>query len=342
MEDPRSKSYAEAGVDLGAADAAVDHYKSLVKTTRIPGVLSDVGGFGGLFSLKDAGVSLQDPVLVSGTDGVGTKLKLAFELDRHDTIGIDCVAMCVNDIAVTGARPLFFLDYLATGKLDPSQAADIVGGIARACAEVGCALIGGETAEMPGFFAPKEYDVAGFCVGIVDRDKMLGAQRVNAGDALIGIASTGFHSNGYSLVRRIITNAALDLNATHGLTTTLGEALLRPTRLYVRAVEHCPHVVAAAHITGGGFHENIPRCLPPNLGATVWKDRWQVPDVVQLVLDQGRISAEEAYHVFNMGIGMVFVVPPDHVHATLTSLQDAGYEAAEMGVVSQSPGITIQ
>lgn len=338
----RSKRYAEAGVNLSAADEAVEQYKALVKATRTPGVLSDVGGFGGLFSLKDAGVSLEDPVLVSGTDGVGTKLKVAFELDRHDTIGVDCVAMCVNDIAVTGARPLFFLDYLATGALSASQAGEIVSGIARACAECGCALIGGETAEMPGFFAPKEYDVAGFSVGVVDRQHVLGAHRVVVGDAVVGLMSTGFHSNGYSLVRKIVADAGLSLTQNHGLSQTLGEALLEPTRLYTRAVEAAQGISSAAHITGGGFHENIPRCLPDHLGAEVWTETWDVPDVMQLILETGKVNAVEAYHVFNMGLGMTLITPQASLQGILTALKGAGYQAAEVGVVTDTPGITIR
>ena len=342
MEDSKSKQYSAAGVNLDAADESVARYKELVRETRIPGVLSDVGGFGGLFALRDAGLELRDPVMVSGTDVVETKLKITFEMDQHDTIGIDCVAMCVNDVIVTGARPLFFLDYLATGKLNPDQAAQIVHGVATACIESGCALIGGETAEMPGFYSTGEYDVAGFCVGIVERDALLKPENVQNGDVLIGLNSTGFHSNGYSLVRKVVADRGLDLTQSYGLETTLGDALLAPTRLYTRAMQAVPHVKVASHITGGGFHENIPRVMPAELGVRLDASSWEVPSVIRFILEAGKIDTAEAYHVFNMGIGFVMVVAPEHSVDTVKRLSDAGFKAQEIGHVTSVPGVHIQ
>lgn len=341
MEDSRSKQYSAAGVNLDAADESVTRYKKLVGQTRIPGVLSDVGGFGGLFALRDAGLELRDPVMVSGTDGVGTKLKIAFEMDRHDTIGIDCVAMCVNDVIVTGARPLFFLDYLATGKLNPDQAAQIVEGIANGCIESGCALIGGETAEMPGFYSSGEYDVAGFCVGIVERDALLKPENVREGDLLIGLNSSGFHSNGYSLIRKIIADHSLILTESYGLDTTLGDALLAPTRLYAQAMQAVPNTKVASHITGGGFHENIPRVIPPELGVRIDSATWECPAVIRLIVETGGVELSEAYHVFNMGIGFVLVVSPEHGEDSIRRLSEAGFAAQEIGVVTSTPGVHI-
>lgn len=344
-EESKSDRYREAGVDLDAAEETVRRYKDIVGSTRVPGVMGEVGGFGGLFSLREAGLAgLKDPVLVSGTDGVGTKLKLAFMLDRHETIGIDCVAMCVNDIITSGAKPLFFLDYLATGKLEPKQAEEIVAGIAAGCAESECALIGGETAEMPGFYSDGEYDVAGFCVGIVDRGEMLLPENVESGDQLVGIASSGFHSNGYSLIRKVLRDEGLDLNAKHGLGRTLGEALLEPTRLYPRALNALggPGLRAAAHITGGGFHENLPRVLPEGLGARIDAGSWPMPPVIELILEAGGIERSEAYHVFNMGIGMVAILSPDDTDAALGELAAADYDAWVIGEVTDSDSIEIE
>lgn len=344
-DSSRSDHYRESGVDLEAADEAVESYKELVSATHTPGVVGEFGGFGGLFSLKDAGLdSLKDPILVSGTDGVGTKLKLAFAMGKHDTVGIDCVAMCVNDIATVGARPLFFLDYLATGKLDPEQASQVVAGIARACSESGCALIGGETAEMPGFYPDGEYDIAGFCVGIVERRAMLGPDRVRAADRLIGIGSSGFHSNGFSLIRKVLREKDLDLDATHGLDRPLGAALLEPTRLYPAALSALDKASlrAAAHITGGGLHENLPRVLPEGFGARIDATAWRVPPVVEFILGAGGIEAGEAYHVFNMGIGMVAIVAPESAEDALARLSTAGYDAWDIGVVTESNSIEIE
>lgn len=341
----RAQSYQNAGVSLHAAEDAVERYKRVVKKTFIPGVLGGLGGFGGMFSLKDAGLLLDDPILVSGTDGVGTKLRLAFELDTHDTIGIDCVAMCVNDVITTGAKPLFFLDYLATGKLLPAQAEAIVTGIASGCLESGCALIGGETAEMPGFFAEGEYDVAGFCVGVVDRSEVLGPQRVKSGDVLIGLPSSGFHSNGYSLVRKIISDAALPLGETFpdGGKEPLGTALLKPTRLYPAALQSLPKgsLHAAAHITGGGFFENLPRVLPDGFGALISK-AWDVPPVMRHIMRSGNISAAEGFHVFNMGIGMILVVDANAQGDALKALEAAGFGPRSIGVVTQTGQIEIE
>ena len=330
-----TQRYREAGVDLDAAEQVVEEYKGLVADTRIPGVLSDVGGFGGLFSLKDAGFGgMEDPVLVSGTDGVDTKLKLAFEMDKHDTIGIDCVAMCVNDIATAGAKPLFFLDYLATGKLQPHQAAAVVAGIARACKASGCALIGGETAEMPGFYPAGEYDVAGFTVGIAERNALLRPDRVKGDEVLIGVASSGFHSNGFSLVRKVLKDEGLALDATPEVLggATLGEALLEPTALYVDAALSLAKngATAICHVTGGGFPENLPRVLP-NVGARLYTDRWPVPPVINFVCDAGKIPTADRYRVFNMGLGLVSAIARDRADHALAALHALGHQAWLVG-----------
>lgn len=340
-----STTYRDSGVDLEAGYEAVRRYKSAVARTRIPGVVSDVGGFGGLFALRDAGISLNDPVLVSATDGVGTKLRLAFDLGIHRTIGVDCVAMCVNDVITTGAAPLFFLDYLATGKLDPREAAEVVEGIADACAESGCALIGGETAEMPGFYPPGEYDLAGFCVGVVERSEILDRERVREGDAIVGIASTGFHSNGYSLVRKIVADRGLALSAALPSGRTLGESLLTPTRLYPKAFAAMRAALiplkSAANITGGGFYENVPRALPDGLGADIDPNEWPVPEVVQHIADAGNVRARERYSVFNMGIGMTLMVDPAQVGGLLDTLEGAGYAAWDIGRVTAGGDVRV-
>ncbi len=342
-DEKRGTSYADAGVSLEAGAEAVARYRDAVESTSIPGVLGGIGGFGGLFALRDAGLTLDDPVLVSATDGVGTKLRLAFDLGIHRTIGQDCVAMCVNDIVVTGARPLFFLDYLATGRLDPDQAAEIVVGIAAACRESGCALIGGETAEMPGFYADGEYDVAGFCVGIAERSALLDRARVQAGDVVVGLRSSGFHSNGYSLVRRIVADAGLDLAAPFE-SSTLGAALLEPTRLYPAAFSALTTTgirpKSAAHITGGGFYENLPRALPDGLGATI-EAGWSVPRIITHIADLGEVEARERWSVFNMGIGMCLILAPDDAQRALSALAGAGFEALTIGSVDGTAGIRI-
>lgn len=342
--------YQAAGVDLDAGQEAVQRYKSLARATFIPGVLNNLGGFGALFGLRDAGVDLgpdADPILVSGTDGVGTKLKIATAMNRHDTIGIDCVAMCVNDVLTTGARPLFFLDYLATGKLEPDQAEAIVRGIADGCTEAGCALIGGETAEMPGFYPPGEYDIAGFCVGVVDRKDVLDPAQIKAGDRVVGIASSGIHSNGYSLVRKIIADAGLDLQATYanlGDSRTLGEVLLEPTRIYAAAtaaLKDSGQLVGLAHITGGGFHENLPRILPAGLGVGLRPESWTIPGIFSFLKEAGGIPEEEMYHVFNMGLGLIALLR-DETSEAIDALADAGYEAWEIGEVIEGEGIRLK
>jgi phosphoribosylformylglycinamidine cyclo-ligase len=300
-------AYKDAGVDIEAGYAVVDGIKAHVARTTRPEVIGGLGGFGGLFAL---GAKYRDPVLVSGTDGVGTKLLVAGMVGVHSTIGIDLVAMCANDIATSGAEPLFFLDYFATGALSPEVTVEVVAGIAEGCVQAGCALVGGETAEMPGMYAPGHYDLAGFCVGVVERDEMIDGSRVRAGDALVGVPSSGLHSNGFSLVRKICEG--LDLNETHGLDAPLGEVLLRPTRIYVDA---CKLLIAEfdvrslVHITGGGFHENIPRGLPAGLGVVLNSGGWPVPPIFEFLRTHGGLSAADIENTFNGGLGMVAVVP---------------------------------
>jgi phosphoribosylformylglycinamidine cyclo-ligase len=302
-------AYRDAGVDIDAGEAVVDGIRAAVDSTRRPGVLGGIGGFGGLFALDGR---WKDPVLVSGTDGVGTKLLVAQRLGRHRSIGVDLVAMCVNDIAVCGAEPLFFLDYFATGRLAPDVAVQVVEGIAAGCREAGCALIGGETAEMPGMYAPGHYDLAGFAVGAVERSALLDGTQARAGDAVVGIPSSGVHSNGYSLVRKLCE--PLDWDAEHGLGEPLGDALLRPTRIYVRT---CLELVARhpvrgfAHITGGGLTENIPRVLPPGLGVVLQPGAWLEPPIFGLLRRLGGLRDDEMRRTFNCGLGMVVVVAPD-------------------------------
>jgi phosphoribosylformylglycinamidine cyclo-ligase len=300
-------AYKDAGVDIEAGYAVVDGIKAHVARTTRPEVIGGLGGFGGLFAL---GAKYRDPVLVSGTDGVGTKLLVAGMVGVHSTIGIDLVAMCANDIATSGAEPLFFLDYFATGALRPEVTVEVVAGIAEGCVQAGCALVGGETAEMPGMYAPGHYDLAGFCVGVVERDEMIDGSRVGAGDALVGVPSSGLHSNGFSLVRKICEG--LDLSETHGLDAPLGEVLLRPTRIYVDA---CKTLIAEfdvrslVHITGGGFHENIPRGLPAGLGVVLNSGAWPVPPIFEFLQTHGDLSAADIENTFNGGLGMVAVVP---------------------------------
>jgi phosphoribosylformylglycinamidine cyclo-ligase len=334
-------TYKGAGVDIDAGHALVERIKPLVAATATPGVLSGIGGFGGLFGLDTAGMA--EPVLVSGTDGVGTKLKVAFTLGRHDTIGIDLVAMCVNDIVVTGAKPLFFLDYFACGKLDVAVGADVVRGIADGCKEAGCALIGGETAEMPGFYPDGEYDLAGFAVGLVDRPKLIDGGRVRAGDAVLGMASSGLHSNGYSLARKALFEAgglAPDARL-EGLEGTVGEALLAPTRIYVRQVleliARCD-VRALAHVTGGGLTENLPRVLPDGLGARIDTGAWTPPPLFGHLGERGGVAAEEMFRTFNMGIGMCAVLPAAEAGAGIEALKAAGVAAWVIGEIVPGDG----
>ena len=325
----KKMTYRDAGVDIDAGNESVSLIKDSVRATYRPEVLGDLGGFGGLFALRAQ--DYREPVLVSGTDGVGTKLRLAFLLNRHDTIGQDAVAMCVNDILVQGAEPLFFLDYLAVGKLEPTQVADVVSVVARACKESGCALIGGETAEMAGFYPVGEYDIAGFAVGVVERERLITSARVKAGDVLLGLPSSGVHSNGYSLVRKIV----FEHKGFHGdeymeeLGRTIGEELLTPTRLYPQV---CLPLIrdfdlhGMVHITGGGFYENIPRALPDGMGAEVDAAAWEMPAVFRLLQEWGNVDWAEMYRTFNMGIGMVLIASEEEA-ARIEARLDAQHEA---------------
>ena len=324
-------TYRDAGVDIDAGDAFVDRIKPLVRSTFRPEVLTDLGGFGGLFRL--AAKKYEDPILVSGTDGVGTKLKVAFLMDRHETVGIDLVAMCVNDIAVSGAEPLFFLDYFATGKLTVPKAESVLKGIAEGCRQAGCALIGGETAEMPSMYADGEYDLAGFAVGVVDKPKVIDGLTIVPGDILIGLASTGLHSNGYSLARRVLFEQG-KLTVTSRvpeLDRPLGEVLLTPTRIYAKQIltlirEHS--IKGIAHITGGGITENLPRVFPSGVRAQVRCSTWDAPPIFGVIAKLGAVARDEMYRVFNMGIGLILVVSPDAADAVMhraTALGDRGY-----------------
>ena len=331
----RSESYAAAGVDITAGYRAVELMKKHIARTNIPGVVSGIGGFGGLFELDLTDIAR--PVLVSGTDGVGTKLQLAFDQNKHDTVGIDCVAMCVNDIVCCGAKPLTFLDYIACGKNVPEKIASIVSGVAEGCVQAGCALIGGETAEMPGFYPVDEYDLAGFSVGVVDKSKIFDPTAVKAGDALIGLPSSGVHSNGFSLVRKVfdVENGGLDFYC-DDLGKTLGEALLEPTRIYVKPVLKLAESVtvkAVSHITGGGFYENIPRSLPEGLTACI--DLRQIGPVplFERIADAGRIPMRDMYNTFNMGIGMCLTVAADEADLAVEILKDCGEDARILGEI---------
>lgn len=337
--------YKNAGVDIEAGYKSVELMKKYVKETMRPEVLGGLGGFSGAFSLNSF-KGMEKPTLVSGTDGVGTKLKLAFLLDKHDTVGIDCVAMCVNDIACAGGEPLFFLDYIACGKNYPEKIATIVKGVADGCKQAGAALIGGETAEMPGFYPEDEYDLAGFAVGIVDEKKLITGEQLKAGDVLIGMASSGVHSNGFSLVRKVFEMTKESLETYYEeLGTTLGEALIAPTKIYVKALKAVKdagvEIKACSHITGGGFYENIPRMLPDGVRAVVKKDSYEVPAIFRLLADKGNIEEQMMYNTYNMGIGMVLAVDPSEVEAAMAAVRAAGetpyvigeVEAGEKGVV---------
>ena len=331
--------YKSAGVDIEAGYKAVELMKEHVKSTMRAEVLGGLGGFSGAFSLSKI-KDMEEPVLLSGTDGVGTKLKLAFLMDKHDTIGIDCVAMCVNDVACAGGEPLFFLDYIACGKNEPQKIATIVKGVADGCVQSGAALIGGETAEMPGFYPVDEYDLAGFCVGVADKCDLIDGKDLKAGDALIGIASSGVHSNGFSLVRKVfdMTKESLDTYYKE-LDKTLGEALLAPTKIYVKALksvrESGVKIKACSHITGGGFYENIPRMLTEEKRAVVKKDSYEVPAIFKLMAKKGNISEEMMYNTFNMGIGMVIAVDKGDVEKTLKAINKAGEKAFEIGYIDK-------
>ena len=335
----KSDSYAAAGVDITAGYRAVELMKKHIARTMINGKSSDIGGFGGLFELDMTG--LTNPVLVSGTDGVGTKLKLAFLMDKHDTVGIDCVAMCVNDVICCGAKPLFFLDYIACGKNYPERIAEIVSGIAEGCVQAGCELIGGETAEMPGFYPVDEYDLAGFTVGVVDKSKVLDKNKINAGDAIIAIPSSGVHSNGFSLVRKVfdVENKDIKTPIAELGGKTIGETLLTPTKIYVKqmlSVFDKVDVKAVSHITGGGFYENIPRSLPSGFGAKIERSAVKVLPIFDLLAKTGGIDEHDMFNTFNMGVGMSVIVDKNDADKTISILKDAGEDAYVMGEVVKS------
>lgn len=339
MSVSRSESYKAAGVDVTAGYEAVKLMKPMVESTFTKGVMGTLGGFGGLFRPEFNG--MKDPILVSGTDGVGTKLKLAFLMDKHDTVGIDCVAMCVNDVVCQGARPLIFLDYIATGYLDPQKVEQIVSGVAEGCRQAGCALIGGETAEMPDFYPAGEYDLAGFTVGLVGREQSISGERVREGDVLVGIASSGVHSNGYSLVRKLVLTEDRDINAPVEAFggKSWGETLLTPTKIYVKsALAACKacDVHGIAHITGGGFIENIPRILPDGLSAQIKRGTWDVLPVFTELMRLGGLEDRQAYNTFNMGIGMVFAVAPEEADKLVASLEESGERAYRIGQVAKT------
>ena len=329
-----SDSYKAAGVDVTAGYKAVELMKQHTARTMIPGVLSGLGGFGGLFEMDLSG--MEHPVLVSGTDGVGTKLKLAFLLDKHDTVGIDCVAMCVNDVVCAGAKPLFFLDYIACGKNQPEKIASIVSGVAEGCVQAGCALIGGETAEMPGFYAADEYDLAGFTVGAVDKARILDQSRVQPGDVLVALPSSGVHSNGFSLVRKVFDVENKKNFYSEELGTTLWESLLTPTRIYVKqvlALMEQVKVKSVCHITGGGFYENIPRALPSGLTARIAKKNVQTPPIFAMLARLGEIPERDMFNTFNMGVGMCAIVPAAQADEAVRVLRAGGEEAYLLGEV---------
>ncbi len=339
MDKSFSESYKQAGVDITAGYKAVELMKSHVKSTHNSGVVSDIGGFGGLFAPDMTGI--KNPVLVSGTDGVGTKLKIAFLMDKHDTVGIDCVAMCVNDVICCGAKPLFFLDYIAVGKNFPEKVAQIVSGVAEGCRQSGSALIGGETAEMPGFYPIDEYDLAGFSVGIVDKDKILDNSTITEGDVIIALPSSGVHSNGFSLVRKVldVENADIKTPLEELGGKSIGETLLTPTKIYVKpmlALFDAVTVKAVSHITGGGFYENIPRSIPKGYGAKIKKSDVKVLPIFDLIAKRGNISERDMFNTFNMGVGMSIVVAKEDAKKALDVLQGAGENAYIIGEIVKS------
>ena len=346
MKNSHSESYAAAGVDVTAGYASGERIKPMVESTYIPGVMGTLGGFGGMFAPDVAG--MKKPVLVSGTDGVGTKLRLAQLMDKHDTIGIDCVAMCVNDIICGGAAPLFFLDYIACGKNDPARIAEIVTGITEGCRQSECALVGGETAEHPGLMPDDDYDVAGFSVGIVDEEKIIDGKRLAQGDVLIGLASTGIHSNGFSLVRKVLDVEHADLTSPVDQLggKSLGEALLTPTRIYVKAIKALLKagidIHAVSHITGGGFYENVPRMMTDGLTARIQLSSFPKLPIFQLIQDKGNIPQRDMYNTFNMGIGMILALPAGQAQQALSVLADAGESAYAIGeVVAGADGVEL-
>ncbi|WP_041522942.1 phosphoribosylformylglycinamidine cyclo-ligase [Gilvimarinus agarilyticus] len=334
-KNPQSLSYKDAGVDIDAGNALVERIKGVAKRTRRPEVMAGLGGFGALCELPEG---YRQPVLVSGTDGVGTKLRLAMDLGKHDTIGIDLVGMCVNDLIVAGAEPLFFLDYYATGKLNVDVASDVVTGIGAGCELAGCALVGGETAEMPGMYEGEDYDLAGFCVGVVEKSEIIDGSNVSAGDALIGITSSGPHSNGYSLIRKIIEVSGADLQQDCG-DQSLADALMAPTRIYVKPllelIKTLP-VYALSHITGGGLLENIPRVLPDNAKAVIDTTAWELPAVFKWLQAAGNVDSREMYRTFNCGIGMIIAVPAERADEAIAQLQAAGEQALLVGHIADA------
>jgi len=342
--ESRSDAYAAAGVDITAGYESVQRIKKHVESTFTPGVIGGLGGFGGLFmpDLQD----MDEPVFVSGTDGVGTKLKIAFLMDKHDTIGIDCVAMCVNDIICSGAKPLFFLDYLALGKNSPSLVEKIVSGVAEGCRISGCALIGGETAEMPGFYKEGEYDIAGFCVGVVDKRKIIDGSDIKAGDAIIGLASSGVHSNGFSLIRKILNVNRNTLSVRYDeLSCTLGEELLKPTRIYVSAVlklSRSVRIKGLSHITGGGFYENIPRMLPEGIRASIDTHSFPSLPIFEIIQKKGNISSRDMFNTFNMGLGLAMVVDSADVGTAMCTLTQLGEHPYLIGTcIEGDPGVDL-
>lgn len=333
--DNTSLSYKDAGVDIDAGNALVDRIKGAVKRTRRPEVMGGIGGFGALCELP---TKYKHPVLVSGTDGVGTKLRLALDMKKHDTIGIDLVAMCVNDLIVQGAEPLFFLDYYATGKLDVDTAADVVSGIADGCVQAGCALIGGETAEMPGMYEGEDYDVAGFCVGVVEKEDVIDGTKVAAGDALIAVGSSGPHSNGYSLIRKILEVSGAD-KSEELAGRTIGEHLLEPTKIYIKSAlkmieKHDIHAIS--HITGGGFWENIPRVLPEGTKAVIDGNSWEWPVIFKWLQEKGNVDTHEMYRTFNCGVGLIVALPKDQADAAVALLKEEGENAWVIGQIAQA------
>jgi phosphoribosylformylglycinamidine cyclo-ligase len=335
---PHSLSYRDAGVDIDAGDQLVENIKPFAKRTMRPEVLSGIGGFGGLVEISK---KYKEPVLVSGTDGVGTKLKLAFELNRHDTVGIDLVAMSVNDILVQGAEPLFFLDYFACGKLDVTSATEVIKGIAKGCEDSGCALIGGETAEMPGMYPPGEYDLAGFAVGVVEKSKIITGETIKPGDVVLGLASNGAHSNGYSLIRKILHLTEADYNAPFDHGRSLADVVMAPTRLYVKPILKLMEkltVKGMAHITGGGITENVPRVLPANVVAQIDAKSWSLPKLFQWLQAQGNVETQEMYRTFNCGIGMVIVVAAEHADDAEMLLSGEGENVYRIGTIRERNG----
>ena len=341
MKNSRSESYANAGVDITAGYRAVELMKAHIARTVTRGADTDIGGFGGLFELDLEGLNITKPVLVSGTDGVGTKLKIAFLMDKHDTVGIDCVAMCVNDVICVGAKPLYFLDYIACGKNVPEKIADIVCGVAEGCVQSGAALIGGETAEMPGFYPVDEYDLAGFAVGVVDKTKVLDKNTMREGDVVIAIPSSGVHSNGFSLVRKVFDIEKADLKSAREELggKSLGETLLTPTKIYVKPILALLEKVSVrgiSHITGGGFYENIPRSIPKGLGAKIKKEDVRILPIFKLIAKEGNIPERDMFNTFNMGVGMSVVVPADEVALALEILRANGEDAYVIGEIIKS------